>query len=271
MRTAQQAGRRVIRPCGNARPRLARGGAARHAGVMDRRYTGTGMPRSIAIVEDEPLIRANYLDALNRLGYAARGYATRDQANVGFAAQLPDLVIIDAQIGDGEDSGLELGRALRQRASSLPLIFLAANAADFDRLAGQPPHADDYLARNTSLRQLVARIAALFRRLDSLAVPPAPASVLNRAPLLLETERMQARWRGREVALTLTEFWLVHALVLRQDETRSHTQLMRAAELNADAGIVDAHIRRVRRKFEAADGQFKAIEQVGSKGWRWRA
>ena len=59
------------------------------------------MPRSIAIVEDEPLIRANYVEALTRIGYEVRGYARRSEAEAAFAQRMPELVIIDVGLGEG--------------------------------------------------------------------------------------------------------------------------------------------------------------------------
>lgn len=229
------------------------------------------MSRNIAIVEDEPLIRANYVDALNRLGYAARGYASRGQASVGFAAQLPDLVIIDADVDGEPEAALALGRELRTRSASLPLIFLASNDADYDAMFGRPPHADDYLTRNTSLRQLAARLAAIFRRLDSLKASPSRASLHKCGPLALETERMLASWHGTPVPLTITEFWIVHALVRQPGVLNSRARLLEAAALKANDRAITAHVGRIRRKFKAVDSGFRAIQTVRRKGWRWLA
>ena len=71
------------------------------------------MARSIAIVEDEPLIRANYVEALNRFGYEARGYGSRGEASTAFAMRLPELVIIDIGLGDEPEGGFDLCRELR--------------------------------------------------------------------------------------------------------------------------------------------------------------
>ena len=82
-------------------------------------FRRTAMPRNIAIVEDEPLIRANYVEALTRLGYEVRGYASRSEAEAAFAQRLPELVIIDIGLGDEPEGGFELCRGLRAKSADL--------------------------------------------------------------------------------------------------------------------------------------------------------
>ncbi len=228
------------------------------------------MARNIAIVEDEPLIRANYVEALNRLGYAARGYATRGQASVAFQPQLPDLVIIDVGLGDEPEGGFDLCRELRARSKTLPIIFLTARDSDFDVISGLRLGADDYLGKNTSLHQLAARIAALFRRIDSLRAPASQETVIRHGPLKLETERMQVSWNSQPVPLTVTEFWMVHALVRHPGHVKSREQLMSAAELVVDETTITSHIKRMRKKFIAIDPKFDAIDTVHGAGYRWQ-
>lgn len=228
------------------------------------------MARNIAIVEDEPLIRANYVEALNRLGYATRGYATRGQASVAFQAQLPDLVIIDVGLGDEPEGGFDLCRELRARSKTLPILFLTARDSDFDVISGLRLGADDYLGKDTSLHQLAARIAALFRRIDSLRAPASQETVLEHGPLKLETERMQVSWNGKPVPLTVTEFWMVHSLVRHPGHVKSREQLMSAAELVVDETTITSHIKRMRKKFLAIDAGFDAIDTVHGAGYRWQ-
>src|SRR6185295_2386804 len=108
----------------------------------------TLMARNIAIVEDEPLIRANYVEALSRFGYEVRGYASRPQAETAFAARLPELVIIDVGLGDEPEGGFELCRSLRARSATLPILFLTARDSDLDVISGLRLGADDYLTKD---------------------------------------------------------------------------------------------------------------------------
>ncbi len=229
------------------------------------------MAKRIAIVEDEAAIRANYAEALARQGYEVAAYASRPEALAAFRARLPDLAVIDVGLGDEPEGGFELCRELRALSPRLPIIFLSARDGDFDVVSGLRLGADDYLTKDISLPHLLARIAALFRRLEVLAAPPAAEDVLERGPLRLDARRFTASWKGAPVELTLTEFWLVHALARFPGHVKSREQLMQEARLVVDEGTITSHVKRIRRKFEAADAAFDRIDTVYGMGYRWKA
>jgi two-component system OmpR family response regulator len=126
-------------------------------------------PRIVAVVEDEAALRENYADALKRRGYRVQVFAGRKEAMASFQSRLPDLVVIDINLGDEVDGGFELCRELRARSASLPIIFLTARDSELDAVSGLRLGADDYLTKNISLDHLLARVSALFRRVDALA------------------------------------------------------------------------------------------------------
>jgi len=227
------------------------------------------MGRRIAIVEDEPAIRDNYADALRRHGYEVAAYATRDDALSAFRTRLPDLALIDIGLGDDPDAGFALTRELRARAPALPIIFLTARESEFDIVAGLRAGADDYLTKDASLPHLAARITALFRRSDLATAPPAGDDVIERGPLALDVKRMSARWNAQRVDLTLTEFWIVHALARHPGHVQSRDQLMREASTVVDDGTITSHVKRIRRKFAALDPAFDRIAAVYGVGYRW--
>lgn len=229
------------------------------------------MSRTVAIVEDEPAIRANYTEALRRHGYEVQPHAGRAEAQAAFSLRLPDLVIIDVGLGDEPEGGFDLCRELRARSATLPIIFLTARDSDFDVISGLRLGADDYLSKDTSLPQLTARIHALFRRMDSLAAPRAKEQVFRLRGLTLELERMRVTWQGEEVGLTVTEFWMVHAMVRYPGHVKTRDQLMREAQVVVDDATITSHIKRIRRKFQALDPAFDEIDTVHGAGYRWRA
>ena len=94
------------------------------------------MPRRIAIVEDEPAIRANYAEALRKHGFEVAAYAARAEALTAMKTRLPDLALIDIGLGADVDGGFELCRELRAASSRLPIIFLSARDSDFDVVSG---------------------------------------------------------------------------------------------------------------------------------------
>jgi len=227
------------------------------------------MKRTIAIVEDEPALRENYADAFRRQGYRVVTYPDRPQALSAFESRLPDLVIIDVGLGDEPEGGFDLCRELRTRAAELPIIFLTALDSELDAISGLRLGADDYLTKDISLAHLIARVIALFRRLDALRSAAGQTQLLRRGELEMDTERLSARWRGQTLGLTLTEFWLVHALARRPGHVKNRQQLMEAANVVLDDSTITSHIKRLRRKFQELDTGFNAIETVYGMGYRW--
>ncbi len=228
------------------------------------------MARNIAIVEDEPAIRANYSDALKRLGFDVLQYSSRTDAEQAFALRLPDMVLIDIGLGDEPEGGFELCRNLRARAPQLPLIFLTARDSDFDVISGLRLGADDYLTKDVSLPHLTARINTLFRRVDAMRRPPSQEATVTHGNLSLAAERMSVAWKGEEVPLTVTEFWMVHTLVRHPGHVKNRDQLMRDAQVVVDDATITSHIKRIRKKFIAIDAEFDEIETVHGAGYRWK-
>jgi two-component system OmpR family response regulator len=228
------------------------------------------MSRSIAIVEDEPAIRANYTDHLKRLGFEVWSYGSRAEASQAFGLRLPDLVLIDIGLGDESEGGFELCRELRSKAPQLPIIFLTARDSDFDVISGLRVGADDYLTKDVSLPHLTARINTLFRRIDAIRRPQGSETVLQHGPLKLAAERMRVTWNDVEVPLTVTEFWMVHALMRHPGHVKSRDQLMRDAQVVVDDATITSHVKRIRKKFIAVDPNFDAIDTVHGAGYRWK-
>lgn len=227
------------------------------------------MAKRIAIIEDEAAIRENYVAAFKREGYTVDAYDSRAPALDAFSVRLPDLVVIDINLHDDVEGGFELCRELRSRAAELPIIFLTARDSEFDAVSGLRLGADDYLTKDISLPHLMARIAALFRRLAAMQQPHAAESRITRGDLSIDAERMTVLWRDQPVGLTLTEFWLVHAMARYPGHVKNRQQLMDAAQAVLDDNTITSHVKRIRRKFMLVDPEFDAIETVYGMGYRW--
>lgn len=225
--------------------------------------------RLVAVVEDEEAIRDNYAAGLRRQGYRVVGFGGREEALSAFASKLPDLIIIDINLGREVEGGFELCRELRARSATLPIIFLTARESELDVVSGLRLGADDYLTKNVSLEHLLARVAALFRRIDALRSNEHATDRLERGDLVLDSDRMTASWKGLDVPLTVTEFWVVHALAAHPGHVRNRDQLMAAASTVLDDSTVTSQIKRIRSKFAAADPDFKAVQTVYGMGYRW--
>jgi two-component system OmpR family response regulator len=227
------------------------------------------MKRQIAIVEDEPAIRDNYAAAFAREGYTVRTYGNRTQAMAAFGIRLPDLAVIDISLEDEPEGGFELCRQLRALSAELPIIFLTARDSELDAVSGLRLGADDFLTKDLSLAHLTARVNALFRRIDALRRPQEASQILRRGALTIDSERMQVEWNGKVVLLSLTEFWIVHALAQHPGHVKNRQQLMDAANVVLDDNTITSHIKRLRRKFQALDPKFDGVQTIYGMGYRW--
>ncbi|HEY9051227.1 MAG TPA: proteobacterial dedicated sortase system response regulator, partial [Gammaproteobacteria bacterium] len=196
-------------------------------------------------------------------------YPNRTSAMTAFEKKLPDLAIIDVGLEDEIEGGFELCRDLRARSAHLPIIFLTARDSELDAVSGLRLGADDYLTKNISLVHLVARIVALLRRIDSFKQQTPKANLIEQDDLLMDMNRMSVQWKSRHVSLTLTEFWLVHALAQHPGHVKNRQQLMDAANVVLDDNTITSHIKRIRKKFSETDNTFSAIETVYGYGYRW--
>jgi len=228
------------------------------------------MRRRIAIVEDEHAIRENYAAVLRKQGYDVSTFGERAPAMAAFRGRLPDLVLIDIGLGEEAEGGFEVCRELRGMSPGLPIIFLTARDSDLDSISGLRLGADDYLTKDISLPHLLARIAALFRRVDALKAPSAYEAEIRTGDLVMDVNRLSVSWRGRRIDLSLTEFWLVHSLARYPGHVKSRDQLMNDASVVVDGDTITSHIKRIRHKFAAVDREFDAIETIYGMGYRWR-
>ena len=227
------------------------------------------MARTIAIVEDEKAIRDNYKEAFTRQGYRVDTYSNRADAMAQFRSRLPDLIVLDIALEDDVDAGFEMCRELRTTSKALPIIFLTARDSDFDAIAGLRLGADDYLTKDTSIPQTLARISTLFRRVEALTSAHQDQEVHQVGDLRIDVDRVQVSWKSAPLDLTLTEFWIVHALAKRPGHVKTRDQLMDDAKIFVDDTTITSHVKRIRKKFKEIDEDFDAIETVYGMGYRW--
>src|SRR5439155_17599054 len=112
------------------------------------------------------------------------------------------------------------------RSDALPIIFLTSRDEELDRVLGLELGADDYLCKPFSMRELIARVRVLFRRVALGRLPAAEARTLRLGALTLDLDRYLARWKDRPVALTVTEFLLLAALTRRPGHVKTRKQLL---------------------------------------------
>jgi two-component system OmpR family response regulator len=211
------------------------------------------------------------VSALTKQGYEVKAYSNRQKAEAAFAQQLPDLAIVDIGLEDEIDGGFAVCQTLRSMSKHLPIIFFTARDNDYDTICGLRMGADDYLKKDISLPHLLARIAALFRRTELLNEPLLASDLVQAGDLVMDSKRMTVKWKGQIVELTVTEFWMLHAIAKFAGHVKSRQQLMDESKMVVDDTTITSHIKRVRKKFIQVDSSFDRVETVYGMGYRWKA
>jgi two-component system response regulator ChvI len=233
------------------------------------------MPVTIALVDDDRNILTSVSIALQAEGFATRVYSDGEAALKALVDNPPDLAVLDVKMPRMD--GMELLRRLRERLD-LPVIFLTSKDEEIDEALGLALGADDYVTKPFSQRLLVARIRAILRRAEARAAPVEEGGQeietpqILRGRLAMDPARHRVTWGGRDVTLTVTEFMILEALAQRPGVVKSRNQLMDVAyqdDIYVDDRTIDSHIKRLRRKFRAADQGFKAIETLYGVGYRF--
>ena len=168
--------------------------------------------------------------------------------------------------------GVELLQKLRQK-TDMPVIFLTSKDDELDEALGLSVGADDYITKPFSQRLLIARIKAVLRR-GSLQEDNQSRTeeIITHGDLILDPDRHLCKWKEQVVKLTVTEFLMIKALILRPGHVKSRDQLMDAAYGEAvflDDRTIDSHIKRLRRKFRVIDPDFDQIETLYGIGYRY--
>jgi two-component system response regulator ChvI len=230
------------------------------------------MVATITLVDDDKNILTSVSIALEAEGYKVTTHTDGQVALQAMTDRAPDLAVLDIKM-PGMD-GMELLNRLR-RVSAVPVIFLTSKDEEIDEMLGLKMGADDYIRKPFSQRLLIERIRAVLRRTEAAAKPAGEddGDLLIRGELRLDPTRHECVWRGAEVQLTVTEFLLLQALVKHTGHVKSRDQLMDAAygdNIYVDDRTIDSHIKRLRRKFKAADNDFTGIETLYGLGYRFQ-
>jgi DNA-binding response OmpR family regulator len=208
--------------------------------------------RRILIVEDErdiaSLIALHLNDANFDVSLAADGH---EGMRLAFSRQW-DLVILDIRL-PGPD-GLTICRALRREMAYVPILMLTSKSSELDRVLGLELGADDYVTKPFSVSELVARVKAIFRRIESVEKRfPGGAEILSIGDLTIDTTGHEVRKGGDELALTAREFELLLHFARHPGQVFSRAQLLDSVWGYGHEGYehtVNSHINRLRSKIE---------------------
>jgi DNA-binding response OmpR family regulator len=231
---------------------------------MDPGAERVGLAGRVLVVDDEKPLAGMVATYLARAGYEADVAHTGPQALAAARERSPDVVVLDLGL-PGLD-GVEVCRRLRG-FSDCYVLMLTARGEEEDKLAGLGAGADDYITKPFSVRELVARVAAVLRRPRTGVHPTGPARVFG--DLAVDVAAHEARVGGAPVGLTRTEFELLAALSARPRQALTRRELIDIVWDPAwvgDERLVDVHIGHLRRKLDEDPGRY--IDTVRGVGYR---
>jgi two-component system, OmpR family, response regulator ResD len=225
---------------------------------------------SILVVDDEPTIADVVSRYLERAGYVARTAGDGPGALRRAGEERPDLVVLDLML-PGMD-GLEVMRRLREYGEGrrVSVILLTAKGEHADRITGLQLGADDYVVKPFSPAELVARVDAVLRRVES---PPELEAPIVLGDLEVDPSARRAYVRGEEVQLTVREFDLLVHFMRHPGQVFSRDQLMDAVwqfNFYSDTSTVTVHMRRLRAKIESDPSQPRWLQTVWGVGYRFQ-
>ena len=224
-------------------------------------------PASILVVDDDPAIRSVITFALEKAGHHTRAAGDGSEALALFAAEAPDLVVLD--IGMPEMDGFAACREIR-KVSEVPVLFLSARDEEIDRVLGLELGGDDYVTKPFSPRELVARVGAILKRSRGAREPKPEVRRLGRGIVALDPDGYRTFVGERPVTLTAQEFAILRALMSRPNQVFDRERILESAwpdAIHVSDRTVDSHIRNIRAKLAAA-GCATAIETVHGVGFR---
>lgn len=235
------------------------------------------MPEKILVVEDEQTLLETLAYNLRRQGYEVELASDGPSALTQARSTQPDLILLDIML-PGLD-GFEVCRILRQEMTT-PVLMLTARDDEIDRVVGLEVGADDYLTKPFSMRELLARVKALLRRVrilreefSSTAAPVEPsAKVLVFSNLEIDQTRREIRLNGQPLAVKPKEFDLLLYLAEHRGQVLTRDRVLESVwgwEFTGDSRTVDVHIRWLREKIETDPAAPSRIVTVRGAGYRF--
>jgi len=215
------------------------------------------------IVEDEPTLRQQLVDALRETGYAV-DEASEGETGLHMATTMPiDLAIVD--LGLPKLDGVALIQKTREQGHSFPILVLTARDSWQDKVDGLEAGADDYLTKPFHMEELQARLRALLRRTSGFA-----DSVLRFESLTIDTRAQQVEVNEEKVELTAYEYRLLTYLALNADEVISKPVLLDhlyEEDTYRDPNVLEVFVKRLRQKLDP-DKTLKPIETLRGRGYK---
>lgn len=224
--------------------------------------------KTILIVEDDPGIRLILRDALSSQGYQVIAAADGPEGLAKALETKPDLIILDVMLPHLD--GFEVCKKVRQEGLTSPIMMLTVRDEELDKVLGLEVGADDYVTKPFSLKEVSARVKALFRRVEDYQ---AGLDIYRFGSVELDFRRFESRKSGEPLGLTPLEFRILKLMITRKGQVITRDEFLDAVwgvdNLTVSHRTVDSHIAHIRKKVEDDPSRPKHILSVHSIGYKF--
>jgi DNA-binding response OmpR family regulator len=228
------------------------------------------MARTILVVDDEPTLRETLADGLAAEGFRVVVAADGREALTRFRAERPDLVVLDLMLP--ELSGVEVCRIIRAE-SPVPILMLTAKDSELDKVVGLELGADDYVTKPFSLRELIARIRALLRRLERGVAESEPPAAVDLGDVQVDLAGHRLLRDGLAVPLKPKAFELLAFLIRNPGQVFTRDQLLERVwgyDYAGETRTVDVHVHWLRSAIETDPATPAYLHTVRGVGYVFR-
>ena len=228
------------------------------------------MDKEILVIEDEPQLARLVEMHLRDAGYEVEVALTGAKGLTEASKRRFDLIVLDLMLPDMD--GLDLCRELRSEKNYTPILILTARSGEVDRVLGLELGADDYLTKPFSVRELVARVKAILRRIDRMEEEKTESEPLKIEDLTIDREKRRVSIDGDGVQLTAKEYDLLLQFALHPGRVYTRTQLLDLVWGYGEGTYehtVNSHINRLRAKIEDDPSEPNFIRTVWGVGYRF--
>jgi DNA-binding response OmpR family regulator len=228
------------------------------------------MARTILVVEDEPTLRETLVEALESDGFRVVAAADGRAALTQFRGERPDLVLLDLMLP--ELSGIEVMRIIRAE-SGIPIVMLTAKDSELDKVVGLELGADDYVTKPFSIRELSARIRALFRRSEQAVALDTPPGVVDLDRVQVDLAGHRLLRDGETLPIKPKAFELLTFLIRHPGQVFTRDQLLERVwgyDYAGETRTVDVHVHWLRGQVEADPAAPRFIHTVRGVGYVFR-
>jgi DNA-binding response OmpR family regulator len=228
------------------------------------------MARTILVVDDETTLRETLVDALEAEGFRVVSAADGREALAVFRAERPDLVLLDLMLP--ELSGIEVCRIIRAE-SGVPIVMLTAKDSEIDKVVGLELGADDYVTKPFSVRELSARIRALFRRAEQAVTAESPPAVVDLGRVQVDIAGHRLLRDGDALPVKPKAFELLVFLLRHPGQVFTRDQLLERVwgyDYAGETRTVDVHVHWLRSQIEEEPASPRFIHTVRGVGYGFR-